>query len=101
MQNDHSTAPQTKLDLKGGTVLGHRKGMTIALLNINSLLLHRDEIRMLLNELGIHILALNETKIDETIDCLVNIEGYTIKRCDRSRNGGGVAVYLKDTLVDK
>ena len=74
--------------------------MTIALLNINSLLQYSDEIRML-NELGIHILALNETEIEETIDGLVNIEGYTIKRCDRSRNRGGVAVYLEDTLFDK
>ena len=76
--------------------------MTIATLNVNSLLLHITEIRMLIKELGIHILAINETKLDSTIDNnLVNIDGYTIKRCDRNRNGGGVAVYLKDTLLDK
>ncbi len=76
--------------------------MTIASLNVNSLLLHVDEIRMLLNELGIHILAINETKLANTInDNLVNIDGYTIKRCDRDRNGGGVSVYIKDTLSDK
>ncbi len=76
--------------------------MSIASLNVNSLLLHIDEIRMLVKELGIQILAINETKLDNTIDdSLVNIEGYTIKRCDRDRNGGGVAIYLKDTLLDK
>ena len=42
--------------------------MPIASLNVNSLLLHIDEIRMLINELGIHILALNETKLDKSID---------------------------------
>ena len=57
---------------------------------------------MLVKELGIHILAINETKLDNTIDDkLVNIDGFTIKRRDRDRNGGGVAVYLKDTLLDK
>ena len=76
--------------------------MTIASLNVNSLLLHIDEIRILVKELGIQILAINETKLDNTIDDnLVDIDGYTIKRCDRDRNGGGVAVYLKDTLLDK
>ena len=49
-----------------------------------------------------HVLAINETKLDNTIDDnLVNIDGYTIKRCDGDRNGGGVAGYLKDTLLDK
>ena len=74
MQNDHSTAPQTKLDLKGGTVLCHRKGIKIVPLNVNSLLRYIDEIRMLLNKMELHYLALNETKINGTIDCLVNIE---------------------------
>ena len=60
--------------------------MTIASLNVNSLLLHIDEIRMLVNELGIHILALNENKLDKSIDdSLVGVDGYTVKRCDRDR----------------
>ena len=45
---------------------------------------------------------INETKIDKNVhDDLVSIDGYTIKRCDCNRNGGGVAVYIKDTLFDK
>ena len=32
-------------------------------------------------------------------DSLVDIEGYTIKRCDRDRHGDGVAIYLKDALL--
>ena len=61
------------------STLGHRKGMVVESLNVKSLLLHIDEIRILVKELGIHILALNETKRDKNIDdSLVNIEGYTI-----------------------
>ena len=76
--------------------------MVVASLNVNSLMLHIDEIRLLIKELGIHILAINETKIDKNVhDDLVSIEGYTIKRCDRNRFGGGVAIYIKDTTFDK
>ena len=76
--------------------------MAIASLNVNSLLLNIDEVRTLVKDLGIHILAINETKLDGTIDdALVSIDGYSIKRSDRNRNGGGVALYIKDSIVDK
>ena len=84
------------------SALRHRKGMAITSLNVNSLLLHIDEIRTLVMDLGIHILAINETKFDGTIDeALVGIDGYFIKRCDRNRNVGGVAICIKDSIVDK
>lgn len=88
LQNAPPTAPQTEPAIKRITALWHRKGMTFASLNVNSLLFHIDVIRMFVNELGIHILALNETKLDNSIDySLINIEGYTIKSCDRDRHG--------------
>ena len=65
-------------------------------------MLHIDEIHLLIKELGIHILAIIKTKIDKNVlDDLVSIDGYTIKRCDRNRFGGGVAVYIKDAIFDK
>ena len=80
MQGSHLTAQNSDTAIKKAATLGHRKGMAIASLNVNSLLLDIDEIRMLVNELGIRVLAINETKLDNSIDhCLVNIEGYTIK----------------------
>eukprot|EP00794_Sanderia_malayensis_P005200 gene5201-5855_t len=83
-------------------MLGHRKGVVVATLNVNSLLHHIDEIRLIIKDLGIHILAINETKLDGSIaDDLVGVQGYSIKRCDRNRNGGGVAIYVKDNLFDK
>ena len=76
--------------------------MKIASLNVNSLLLHIDEIRTLVKDLGVHILAINETKLDDNIDdALVSIVGYSIKRRDRNRHGGGVAIYTNDSIVDK
>ena len=55
---------------------------------------------MLLRENKIDILALNETKIDEVVsDSLIGIDGYNHERFDRNRHGGGVLVYVKDTIT--
>ena len=41
------------------------------------------------------IIGITESKLDGTIpDSEVEIDGYTIFRCDRNRNGGGVALYI-------
>ena len=68
----------------GGRSLGHRKGMAIGSINVNSLLLHIDEVRQLIKEKGFHILAIYETKLDETIpDSLLDVKG-----CARNRRWG-------------
>ena len=73
--------------------------MAIASLNINGLRSHLDEIKLLLNDRGIHILALNETKLDASIPKeLTEIPGYQQKRLDRTCNGGGVALYVRDSI---
>ena len=45
--------------------LGFGKGMTISSLKVNALKRHFDEIQNILSSLGIHVLALNETKLDK------------------------------------
>ena len=73
--------------------------MVIASLIVNSLLSLRDEIVSLLKEHEIHILALNETKIDESCSCeVLQIEGYKCARFDHNRTGGGVAFCIRDTF---
>ena len=68
--------------------LGYRKGMSIASLNVNSLRRHYDEIKLLLKNLGIHVLALNETKLDpEYPKELTTISGYQQERRDRTGRG--------------
>ena len=77
-----------------------KKGLLICSLNAPFLLKHKVKIEMLLRENKINILALNETKISETVcDSLINIEGYNHERYDRNRYGGGVLVYIKDTIT--
>ena len=72
--------------------------MAIGSINVNSLLLHIDEVRQLIKDKAFHILAINETKLDETIaDSLLGVKGYALHREDRNRHGGGVAVYVRNS----
>ena len=79
--------------------LGFKKGMAIASLNINGIRGHFDEIKFLLLQLGIHIMALNEIKIDPLYPKeLTCIPGYEQVRLERPNHGGGVAIYIKDSI---
>ena len=73
--------------------------MVIASLNVNSLPAHKDEVEILLKDQGIHILALNETKIDDNYHSdLLQVDGYRFVRHDRNRDGGGVGFYISNTV---
>ena len=66
---------------------------------MNGLIRTLDELKLLLAEKGIHILALNETKLDNNIgNEIISVDGYTLRRNDRNRHGGGVAMYIKEGI---
>ena len=69
--------------------------------NIVSLRRHIHELEIILREYNIEILTLNETRLEPLIgDNEFDIPGYEICRNDRIKNGGGVAVYVKDELPE-
>ena len=79
--------------------LGFQRGMAIASLNFNGLRSHHDEIKLLLNDKGIQILVLNETKLDGSLPIdLTEISGYQQQRLDRTCNGGGVSLYVREPI---
>lgn len=82
------------------SVLPSQRGFKLASLNINKLITHIDQLRILLAHNEIDILSINETKLNETIsDNEVNISGYDIIRRDRITNGGGgVCFYVKSSI---
>ena len=52
-----------------------------------------------LNIKKLPIIGVTESKVDNSIsDSEVKIPGYCILRCDRNRNGGGVACYVRQDL---
>jgi len=75
------------------------KGFTMASLNINSLLAHIDELRVLAHDSNIDVIIINETKLDVSVsDNDIYIPGYEVVRKDRSnngKNGGGVCIYIR------
>ena len=74
-----------------------KPGLKVISLNINSLYKHLNELRLFCAEHNVHIICLNETKInDEIRDEFLRIDGFqNIIRKNRTRYGGGVAVYVK------
>ena len=71
----------------------------MASLNVNSLITKIDEIRLLVKNEKIDILAINETNIDHKIDDrLISLEDFSLCRYDRSRQGGGIALYVRNTV---
>ena len=78
------------------------RGFKMACLNINSLTKHIDELRIVLSNQCVDILAINETKLDGSIcDNEVTVVGYNIIRRDRlanGRSGGGICFYIRSNI---
>lgn len=74
----------------------------MAALNIASLSKHTciDELRNYMISKPVDILAINETRLDCSFpDSAVSIPGYSLDRKDRNRNGGGVALYIRNSIA--
>ena len=75
------------------------KGFRVAHVNIASSPKHNEELLIYMRDEPFDILALNETRLDNSIlDCEVQIPGYDTIRSDRNRNGGGVAMYIRTVI---
>ena len=82
--------------------IGYKKGMAIASLNVKGLRSHLDEVQLLIDNLGIHVHALNETKLDPNYPIgLTSVAGYQQERLERTCNGGGVSIYIRDSIKYK
>ena len=76
--------------------------LKIISLEIFSLLPHIDELRIFAADKGPHIIGIQETKLDSTVENSdINIDEYSIIRNDRNLNRGGVALYIHNSLVFK
>ena len=85
---------QTNMPNEQNLLLPKVSGFKLASLNVTSLVKHIKELRILLANNIIDVLAINETRLDSTVsDDEVHIHGYEIFRRDRESNGrfgGGV-----------
>ena len=78
------------------------RGFKLGCLNIASLPKHIDELRVFLADFPLHVLCVNETRLDSTVkDSDIHIVGYEIVRRDRvvnGRHGGGVCFYIRNSI---
>ena len=76
--------------------------LNILYTNCRSVLPKIDELRCLASQHSPHIICLCETWLDDTIlDCELNIPSFSIVRRDRCRNGGGIAIYIHESITFK
>ena len=81
------------------SAIPNERGFKMAFLNIVSLPKKIDEINCSTANKFIDLIAFNETRLDANItDNMINIDGYDVVRKDRSRNGGGVCIYLCSSI---
>ena len=77
-----------------------KKGLHFLHINIRSLIPKLPELRHLVYETKAAVIAISESWLDETIsDGDIRVDGYSVLRRDRNRNGGGVLVFIKDGLA--
>lgn len=79
-----------------------RKGLKICHVNAQSLNNKIDEFRFTFEKSGIDVICVSETWLREsTHDALIGLNGYTTYRADRSRHGGGVAIFVRSSIKSK
>ena len=78
------------------------KGLKIAHLNICSLYPKIVDIREKMSNYPFDIIAFSGTHLDESIgNAEIHIKGYSLERRDRNRQGGGVAIYTRNSTIYK
>ena len=77
----------------------NKNGLHFIHIDINSLLPKSDESVWIANKIKAAITGITESKLDHTVpDIEVNLPVYDILRCERNRNGGGFACYIRKDL---
>ena len=77
----------------------HKRGFKIAHLNIRSLIAHIEEFRIYIKTRNFDIISINETMLDYTIsDHEISVPGCDFVQNDRHRNGGGVVLYIRNSI---
>ena len=75
------------------------RGFKISHLNIRSLVKNIDQLKIYHHHCQFDIICISETMLDDTVqDNEVSLNGYEIIRKDRNRNGGGIAIYIKNCI---
>ena len=90
---------QDKLQCSNECNVFKNKGLHFIHLNINSLLPKIEELRFIAKSNNAAVIGICESKLDDSVvDPEISIDNYKILRCDRNRQGGGAACYVRNDL---
>ena len=73
-----------------------RRGLHFIHLNVRSILPKMSELRIIARKTSAAVIAISDNSVT---DNEISIDGYTVLRKDRNRNGGGVCVYIKHNIA--
>ena len=74
--------------------------ITIAHINVATLLPKISEIRHIIHEQNINVLSVQESRLNHSVfDKEIEIDGFILFRNDQKRTGGGVAIYVHSKLL--
>ena len=74
-----------------------KRGLHFIHLNINNLLSKIEELRYIAKSTNAAVIDICESKLDASVlDPETSTDNYKILRCDRNRQGGGVACYVRN-----
>ena len=80
-------------------IIQNLKGFRTGHINIASFTKYIDQLQVYLQKESSDILTVNETRLDKHItDSIINMNGYSIVRHDRKRDGGGVAIFYRNCI---
>ena len=102
--NDQNLEILNNIDLSGLKLLKDKKNPFLCHLNINSLHHKIVDLGHVLNQTGIEIVAISETKLcSDFPDAQFQVDGYAYPpyRKDRTKHGGGIMVFVKNDLITK
>ena len=79
--------------------LKHSKNLTISHYNVNSIRHKFCEISPIMNDFGVDILAIAESKLDDSFPSeQFNVCNYKFHRQDRDSHGGGIMIYVNNCI---
>ena len=88
------------IDVKTTKVLKKNRHLKTIHINARSLVRHHDDLLSLVSVSKPDVIAISESWLDTSIaDSEVAVPGFTLHRNDRNRQGGGVAVYVSDSIA--
>ena len=85
--------------IQGSTSKEEIKCVCLNAIGVGPIINKKDELNIMVDDIKLHIIGITESWANNITDAELGLEGYAMFRKDRmGRRGGGVLLYIKDTI---